>query len=342
MHNIYSYHAKFNPIIPNKYIKKYSKENDIILDPFCGSGTTLLEGLKLKRDVIGIDISPIAFLNSKVKTNFYNRNEFETYLYDILNDKKIEPLIPNFPDKDIWYNKQTLIDLGKINKKINSIKVEKYKNLFLLILLSILKNCSRNRETWNIGYIADNCLPNKDKNINVYNTFERKCKTVIKSINEEEYQNSSKCILSDVKLINNLSVDLVVTSPPYPFAVDFIKYHRLALYWLGENVNVLSEKEIGARNKRSKRNSTEEFYDEMYKVYIHVMKMVKKNGYWCMTIANTTKKNEKIKFIDWTIQLFESNNWLLVEDKTRELQHQTMGQKRIKTESILVFKKMEH
>ena len=141
-------------------------------------------------------------------------------------------------------------------------------------------------------------------------------------------------------MITSLSnVDLIVTSPPYPFAVDFIRYHRLALYWMGRQVEELSAEELGARNKRNKKNCTEEFFKDMEKIYLHIMNMVKIGGYWCMTIGDTTRKNEKINFVDWTVLLFEQYNWKLIKKSFRYLKHQTMAQKKIKTETILIFQK---
>ena len=96
MHNIYSYHAKFTQEIPRKFIKKYSSEGDTILDPFCGCGTSLLEGLKLKRNVIGIDLNPIGILCSKVKTYKYNKKEIEK-VFSKVETKEVttEELIKN-------------------------------------------------------------------------------------------------------------------------------------------------------------------------------------------------------------------------------------------------------
>ena len=51
----------------------------------------------------------------------------------------------------------------------------------------------------------------------------------------------------------NKTIDMVMTSPPYPFAVDFIRYHRLSMYWLQEDIEKLTSLEIGARNKRNKK-----------------------------------------------------------------------------------------
>lgn len=342
MHNIYSYHAKFNPDIPKKFIKKYSKKNDIVLDPFCGSGTTLLEGIKLKRNVIGVDLSPIAILNAKVKTYTYDIERIKVLSEEVLNIKDEKILIPDFPNKDIWFQKDILNTLGKLNYNINMIEDIKYKDLFLLILLSMLNSCARKRKTWNLGYLADNVMPNLDRNVDPIKLFKKKVNQVLKSEDILEKVNVNvKCIESDIMKFNCENVDLVVTSPPYPFAVDFIKYHRLALYWLEKNVEELSEEEVGARNKRSRKNSVNEFYEQMKKIYLHVMQMVKKNGYWCMTIGDTTRNKEKISFVNWSIELFEKNGWRLETQNFRYIKNQTMAQKRIKKEAVLVFKKCE-
>lgn len=342
MHNIYSYHAKFNPDIPKKFIKKYSKKNDIVLDPFCGSGTTLLEGIKLKRNVIGVDLSPIAILNAKVKTYTYDIARIKVLSEEVLNIKDEKILIPDFPNKDIWFQKDILNTLGKLNYNINMIEDIKYKDLFLLILLSMLNSCARKRKTWNLGYLADNVMPNLDRNVDPIKLFKKKVNQVLKSEDILEKVNVNvKCIESDIMKFNCENVDLVVTSPPYPFAVDFIKYHRLALYWLEKNVEELSEEEVGARNKRSRKNSVNEFYEQMKKIYLHVMQMVKKNGYWCMTIGDTTRNKEKISFVNWSIELFEKNGWRLETQNFRYIKNQTMAQKRIKKEAVLVFKKCE-
>ncbi len=51
-----SYHGNFVPQIPHQMILRYTKKNDVVLDPFCGSGTTAFEAESLKRNFIGIDI----------------------------------------------------------------------------------------------------------------------------------------------------------------------------------------------------------------------------------------------------------------------------------------------
>lgn len=342
MHNIYSYHAKFNPKIPNDFIKKYSKENDWVLDPFCGCGTTLLEGLKLKRNVIGVDLSPIGILCAKVKTVPYDFKQIEKYAASLLEDTSDKVLIPDFPNKEIWFNPQTLHQLGLLNYRINAITEEKYRNLFLLLFYSIINNCARRRKTWNLGYLADNVMPNEDKLADVFKLYRQKIKALYKRTDFlTVVSTQAKCIEADIMHVPLQTVDLIVTSPPYPFAVDFIRYHRLVLYWMNKPVEKLSAQEVGARNKRSRKQATEDFFREMEAIFIFLMDRVKKNGYFCMTIGDTNRKKEKISFVDWTLDLFRRHGWVVEKKSYRYLKQQTMAQKRIKTENVLVLKKIK-
>ena len=59
--------AKFIPQIVSRLVEKYSKKGDLVLDPFVGSGTTLLEAKVMGRNSLGLDINPVATLISQAK-----------------------------------------------------------------------------------------------------------------------------------------------------------------------------------------------------------------------------------------------------------------------------------
>ena len=61
------YHGNFVPQIPNQLILRYTRKDDVVLDPFIGSGTTAFEAESLKRNLIGIDIQPNLGIDIKNK-----------------------------------------------------------------------------------------------------------------------------------------------------------------------------------------------------------------------------------------------------------------------------------
>lgn len=74
------YHGNFVPQIPRQLILRYTKKNDVVLDPFVGSGTTAYEAESLKRNFIGIDIQKN--LIEQIRNNVDNKDNFSELLID--------------------------------------------------------------------------------------------------------------------------------------------------------------------------------------------------------------------------------------------------------------------
>jgi DNA modification methylase len=68
-HNFHSFPAKFPPQLPRKFIQALTAPGEVVLDPMCGSGTTVLEALLAGRRAVGVDIDPLAVLIASTKTS---------------------------------------------------------------------------------------------------------------------------------------------------------------------------------------------------------------------------------------------------------------------------------
>ena len=87
-HDFHPYFAAYPPELVSRLLNKYSNEGDIFLDPFMGGGSSIVEGFRLKRNTIGIDISPLAKFISEVKTTpiIISDKKISSILFEIKND----------------------------------------------------------------------------------------------------------------------------------------------------------------------------------------------------------------------------------------------------------------
>ena len=150
-HGLHKFPAKFFPELPRYLIQKYSRSGDIVLDPMCGSGTTILEAILNKRRAVGLDIDPIATLVSKVKTTPINERELKecssnlNELISLRFSKGYTPAIPEFSYRDNWFRDFVLTELGIILDSIQDTitpSQEDIHDFFNVVLSSIIKDVS--------------------------------------------------------------------------------------------------------------------------------------------------------------------------------------------------------
>ena len=77
-HGFYRYPARFSPLFARAVIEQFTKPGDVILDPFMGGGTTLVEARVSGRRAIGVDINALAVFVARVKTASYAANDLAT------------------------------------------------------------------------------------------------------------------------------------------------------------------------------------------------------------------------------------------------------------------------
>lgn len=253
-HGFHSYPAMMIPQIARRLIRTYGKNAKVVLDPFMGSGTTLVE-CKLHHWIekgYGIDINPLAILLTKVKTTpidpellWKNYNILTKKIHEDFEDYKKGRLKlekPNFFNIDFWFKPQVIDLLTIIKTRISEIENKDIRDFFLVAFSETVRNVSNTRKSeFKLYRIPEDKL--KDYNPDVIGEFEKKAKQNIGKMRTFVRSQNSKCevvILENAdtrhKIDVSEEVDLVVTSPPYGDSrttVAYGQFSRLSLQWLG-------------------------------------------------------------------------------------------------------------
>lgn len=327
------YPATFIPEIPFTLIEVLTKPNATVFDPFGGIGTTYFQSLLLERSPITTEICSVAvnymkslfnLFNPEIKwssvindldvlLNSYNKNI--NYISDLPDNILIERLTP-------WYSENTLNQIAFLCSELQHIEQNEILKPLLEISISAnLKSSSSQDRGW--GCIADNVTPKEnqiqDKNYikNVHDHSKRMTNDIIKHVNlltksypifYNKLSHDLKIYHSDIRkasMIPDSSIDLLITSPPYPNMADYVTSQRLSYYLFGFEVNPSDikstpdfEMEIGARRKRFSNTSLDKYEKEMKEANLSISKQMKNGGLACFVLPefnkdNTNNKNRK-------------------------------------------------
>jgi hypothetical protein len=408
-HLIHSYPAKLLTNIPYFFLQTdyFCPKEGIVLDPFCGTGTVMLESNISGRKALGADANPLAVLISQVKTTYVPSNELQATLSSVMTSARRSNTEITFSTKNIerWFSSSTIQQLARLEEAISKIGNEKQRRFFMLTFSSIVKKVSFADPSISVPVklnperLAKNSTRKKAATfklktlqcIDVFEKFETICKLNIKRIESlatiKEKGITTEIISHDARkltetygkseILEDESVDLILTSPPYAGAQKYIRSSWLNLYWLGrklpEEIRLLKNKNIGREDyhraefkKKIKTNIPaadtvlqslykEGKYERAYIVgnYLNEMKLaldesvrvLKKDGYMIIVIGNNTVCNRPFDTQDYLTTYLQIKGMHLEFKLIDDIKSYGLMTKRNKTAStitsewILVFKK---
>lgn len=354
---VHPYPAKFPIELALKYIEKYTKEGDIVYDPFMGAGTTLLACSLLNRNGFGSDINHIGVLISKFKLlNLTSKEikELEEFIDNIKNcpidafrncDKYYYDTINH------WFCEDSICVLSYLKGKINKLSNDNLI-LFCNLVLSSIINVVSNQES-DTRYAA---IEKKNLNIEyIINTFIKKFDTILKLY--KEFNVISRInIIKNAQLINSKNcsqllkdnlADLILTSPPYINTYDYYLYHKHRMNWLEFDVKYSMRNEIGSRREFSSlKHNVTKFNNDLFEIFEQCNNCLKKDGYIVIVIGDGKVSGNMYDAKENIIKLCAPLKWEMVDyeytfleqtSKSFQKFHSALGKK----EHIITFKKGE-
>ena len=264
-HNFHPYAAKFPPFAVRSLIEKYTSISERVLDPFCGSGTALVECLLLCRNATGIELNPVGKLISETKAAIYSKEELNLVLKVIsrleghcltlnewLKSVSSEDVLPNHPKKEFWFKPHILKELYAIKLTIDEYAdYAKVHNLLMTGFLRIIVPVSNQESETRYKAI--------DKNLPLGYALRLYIKIIsnyVKTLKKYDLANTLRDVKIDVmegdarEQINHLShkFDFVITSPPYINSYDYYLYHKHRIYWLNKDPKIVRKLEMGGHH----------------------------------------------------------------------------------------------
>ena len=314
-HSLFPYRGKFHPQLIKGLLNIIGiKKGEIVLDPMAGSGTTNIEASLLGIDSYAVDISPFCQLMIKAK---YEALKIDLPTLELVKEKSIE-----------LYD---FFNAPNILTKLQKIKDTKKSKVYYLAFLAFLDS---------MGY-SKRVLKSNHKEL--FSKVLHRYITTITQIINNPYVNQN--IIGDTKIlygsnalnlrIDNNSVDGVITSPPYSFAIDYAENDKDQLEFLGYNTDILKSKMIGLIGK-NKIERLSNYFADMNKVCGEICRVLKPGKYFIMIIGSNTNQTGGIRLEKTIIDSCDRLGMPLVKSILKPIKGM---RNTMKDEYVLFFKK---
>ena len=374
-HCYHNYPAMMIPQVAARLIGSYGNNAKLLFDPYCGTGTSLVEANLKGINAVGTDLNPLARLIARAKTAIIDVQLLDLYLKEF-NDlafslnfgvEKPTIILPKFKNIDFWFSKSVQENLAIVKQFIDKITVENIQNFFYVAFSETVRESSYTRNSeFKLYRMTEKQRVNFNPNVFalMMNKLARNKKGLVEYLNRL----NDKTVFTLVKGFNTVetigeiedgSVDLIVTSPPYGDSrttVAYGQFSRLANQWLGikdankidnklmgggrikiekfgiKEVDTIIEKVNSIDNKRAQEVFS--FYNDYFKSIKNVSTTLKKSSFACYVVGNRRVKGITLPTDKITKIFFEENGFKHVNTIVRNIPNKRMPKKNSPTNEI--------
>lgn len=244
LHSLSPYVGKLRPEIAYSLITQYSEKNDVIYDPFCGSGTVLLEAWINNRMPLGTDLNYYAYVLSNAKLNPYPSLEIalaklEQYCSEVKNNSLDDiSIVPDWVKE--FFHPETLKEILIWTKVLI-----KEKDWFILsCLMGILHHqrpgflsypCSHGAPYLRREKYPQEDFPKMYEYRNVADRLLKKINRAYKNVPDLDFSTTRAVYNQNTLTVENETINgmTIITSPPYMKSLTYARDNRLRLWFLG-------------------------------------------------------------------------------------------------------------
>jgi DNA modification methylase len=363
-----------------------------ILDPMVGSGTTMAVATRQGHKAQGFDTDPLAVLITKVWCSNENKKSMillgEKILIQARNSIKHITLADAYPDtcKDnesksfvrYWFDASNRKQLCALSREINKIEnKDKREVLWCALSRMIIKK----KGGVSLAMDTSHSRPHKVQEYadhRAFDLFQDSLKKLLETLEETGERKIKPVIrLGDARKlpIGSKSIDMIITSPPYLNAIDYLRGHRLSLIWMGYSIpslRIIRSENIGSQGSRNNHQQSLErivalMCDKkkipsqltgMLKTYLsdlqlmlkETFRVLKPSGSATFVIGNSSVQGVYVRNSTALVEISKGIGFKLVKCKIRRLpanrrylpppsKNAGIISKRMRTETVVTFSK---
>lgn len=268
-HGLHPYPARMIPQVAGRLIREQCDIGDLVWDPFCGSGTVLVESMLRGRESVGTDLNPFAIFLSKVKTTPIEKDTLGKTcqrviesVNEVRESGKADADIPDMLNIDYWFKPYVKQHLAEIRQIVFSIEDSDVRDFFRICMASTVRDVSnlKKREFKIVRMKTPELAKFKP---DVYGTFighVNRCRPLMESFADTLPETIFIPEVHDIDNrkapIDEESIDLIVTSPPYGDHSTTVAYGQFSRYpglWIGlqeERMMTVDRRGLGGSRSR--------------------------------------------------------------------------------------------
>ena len=261
-HGFHSYAGRMHPSTARTAIAGLTKPGQRVLDPFCGSGTVLVEAMAFGRVAVGVDASPLAILIAKVRSTLLDEGARERLVLtarEIATEaaerarKRIRPTIPAWASREKErFSPHVALELLGLRELLSQTGEDAVGYALRACFSSILVKFMRQKEVPSEGEPGQRIgrgVPSR--------FFAGRAEELAESLFALAQKTPAgapqpEILLGDARKLSHLadaSFDLVLSSPPYAGTYDYADLHDVRFLWLGLPREDLDRRQVGARSE---------------------------------------------------------------------------------------------
>jgi DNA modification methylase len=391
---IHPFPARMAPEIAIAQLQSLSK-GSVVLDPMMGSGTVIRHAIQIGHKAKGFDMDPLAVLMSRVWSTAIDDealNSGVAQLEDLLADLEGSSFDLPWIDEcsktsafiSFWFGESQRRDLRRVAfalKNLEESGKDVHSDITNLFKVALSRIIITKGDGASLAHDVSHSRPHKVMTASTYDVVQGFLKSVrqVQGRMKIKPHGTARVSLGDARKPNRVrdgSVDMVLTSPPYLNAIDYMRGHKLSLVWLGHSLPELTT--IRSTSIGAERGIDEEptgtatriqramvdganlnardaamikrYSRDLEKSLAQTVRVLKKGGKAIYVVGNSCLRGTFIRNSEGVIKAAKAAGLTFLHEETRALPSgsrylpmpKSLGSalgKRMRTESVLAFER---